>query len=143
MHSLEAIRRMHMTDEHGLTPIYHKAIAYTHRHGGWTGTITSPPLSPTAPGYLVGIAPSLARTITDTDLIRQALELREWSRDARVRVVASLPGRYIGTWIDAGGQVVLDVTEMIPDLPTALLMGRHYGQQAIWSHSEGRSITID
>lgn len=62
---------------------------------------------------------------------------------ARVRTVASLPGRYVGVWDDGAGRVYLDVVEIISARADALARGRERGEIAIFDLATGDEIRCD
>ena len=88
-------------------------------------------------GYVVGV-PGRGIVVPSSQLTGDVA--MAWVE--RVRTVASLPGRFVGVWVD-GTRVYLDVVEILPERATAVAAGRTRGELAIFDLSRGEEIRTD
>jgi len=102
-------------------------VTHTLQNGG--GTFPMP-----SGGYMVGgVVPSaICKTQDMEDFLARFLVEHE---DA-------VESAYLGTWIE-GDTVYIDVAENVPDLETAVRLGRQRGEKAIYDVANGRSIYVD
>ena len=68
-----------------------------------------------------------------------------WVGTVPVHAVSDLPlGAYLGVWTDPDdGKRYYDVTQYQVDLKKALLLGRDFGQKAIWDIAGNKAIPVD
>jgi hypothetical protein len=114
------------------------AAQYTIENGG--GTFRASDLTPVNPtsGYAVAVVRGSAVTLP----VRDSLDLLTritWAIEDQVQGVYG--AEYIGTWID-NGIVHIDPVVILPDYGSAVIVGRAFGQDSIYSFLTGRVISL-
>lgn len=125
--------------------IPHAVQAVTHQvltQGGATESLIAGVETP-ASGYAVSIPGREAVThlLLDGDQRRQAINLAVSEYAGRNKHWLGQPGFYLGAWLD-GDRLVLDVTQVTPELGEAVKAGFARDQDAIYSLATGQELWL-
>lgn len=112
------------------------AAVYTLHNGG--GTFRASDLAPVNPtsGYAVAVIRGTAISLVGLSAVNYAAIER-----GIVAVRDTFKTPYVGTWLDRG-TVHIDPVVILPDYGSAVIVGRAFGQEAIWSFLTGRAIVL-
>ncbi len=90
-------------------------------------------------GYVVGgVLPS--RTAPNR-LAEASRALLDFARDKTVDTLLSMPGLYLGTWVD-DDTVYFDVVQRISSKGEALDLAQRRGELAIWDVARSREVRV-
>ena len=107
------------------------AVATFNHDGGTFDRLTGEPVTPTS-GFAVAVPGGIHRFAR----IPEHTAMDVLSIDAP----DSVP--YIGTWRDNDGQVYVDPVVILPDRESALILGRAFGELAVWDFSTGTEVRL-
>lgn len=117
--------------------------------GGFTYNVVTGDMPKT--GYAVSIYPERTSTPLNVEAYKNLpkSEVRARIRAAalayveRNRDLLLQPGNYLGPWHNPKtGAITWDVSRVVPDLDTAMTLGRKYKQDAIFDFEKGQSIPV-
>jgi hypothetical protein len=104
------------------------------------GFTLEPDGSQPASGYVVAPSKDTERVSASLDSLTVGDLVRYINEN---RALLSLPGSKLGGWVSDAGDVVLDVSFVVPNLGDALRIGRAASQDAVFDLDACESIAID